>query len=171
MLKKTILEKLFIAIQFSKLGRKVDNWFSRRRNKAIVKELPFLRPLKWDGTIDTDYDYTWTHLDNFPRGWCKVVLKHLMQVKDVLVKYNQLDKMIIVESKEKWGEARIYYSGIENSDCYDEIDEIINHMTTETGKTCCNCGKKAKYQTRGWILPFCDKCIKRTTGRYAKIDD
>lgn len=171
MIKKTIFEKLFIRIQFSKLGRKVDEWFRRRRNKKLLAKLPFLRPLKYDGAVDTDYDYTWTHLDNFPRGWRNVIVKYLMQVKNVLVKYNQLNKLIIVDSKEKWGEARIYYSGLDNNDCYDEIDEIFNRMSAESGKTCCVCGRKAEYQTLGWILPFCGKCIKRTVGRNRKIED
>lgn len=171
MIRKTIVEKALIRLLYSKLGKVVNNWFRRRRNKKLLEELPFLRPLNWDGSVDTSYDYTWTHLDNFPRGWHKLIVKYLREVKSVLVRYGQLDKLIIVESKEKWGEARIYYSGLDNADCYDEIDEIFNRMSAESGKTCCVCGRKAEYQTLGWILPFCEKCIKRTSGRNRKIEN
>ena len=171
MIKPTIIEKILARLQYSTIGRKVELWFRRRRNKKLVEELPFLRPLNYDGSVDTTYDYDWTQLDHFPNGWRKLIIKHLKAVKEVLVKYGQMDKLIIVESKEKWGEARIYYSGLDNADCYDEIDEIFNRMSAESGKTCCVCGKKAEYQTIGWILPFCGKCIKRTTGRNRKIEN
>lgn len=170
MIKLSFFNRLVGRLRYSKVGRKLEDWFRRRRNRRLVSELPFLRPLDWNGVPDPNYDYTWTHLDNFPNGWRKTIEQHLYAIRDILVKYNQLEKFIIVESKEKWGAARIYYAGIDNNECDDLIDGILTEMTEKTAEICCRCGKKAVYQTTGWILPFCSKCIKKTTGRHRTIE-
>lgn len=53
---------------------------SIEENKNLIEHYPFLLP--WDGWNDTvreDYDYSYTELDEMPRGWRKAFGEMMME--------------------------------------------------------------------------------------------
>ena len=41
----------------------------------------------------------------------------------------------------------------------EEVDKIINKYEYISYRTCIKCGRTAEYITKGWITPYCEKCI------------
>lgn len=82
-------------------------------NKALIRKYPFLLPRnRFTDEIPKNYDYSYTELDDLPRGWriafgediCKMIKKEL-------VKYDALDSYKITQIKEKFGSLRWYDTG------------------------------------------------------------
>ena len=107
----------------------------------------------------------YTELDALDKGWriafgddiCK-------EIKAALFKsggYKALFRYRITQIKEKWGQLEWYCNY-----CPKEVDDIISKYQKISRRTCIVCGKPAKWQSSGWIAPFCDDCIKDT--KYAK---
>ena len=135
--------------------------FKKLKNRYLVWRFPYLRPRRYDGSIIKEYNYDYTDLDCFPDGWRDVIIKYCKRLNVVLKKYKQLDNFFITDAKEKWGSARIYYSGVSSNECREIIDKLLWQMESETWHTCNGCGKKATYSSIGYVLPFCDKCMKQ----------
>lgn len=73
-------------------------------NMELVKEYPWLCPKRTeDGSICTDYDYSWTILDNLPQGWRIFILGMCKRIKGILEELNLVDKYMVPEAKEKYG--------------------------------------------------------------------
>lgn len=98
--------------------------------------------------------------NNVDKGWRELVYNMFKEIKDILVKYDCVDKFVIHQLKEKYAGLRLYYGGELPRDCFLEIDEIVNKYEDESYETCIVCGNKAKYYTKGYILPYCKKCVK-----------
>ena len=131
------------------------------RNRLLVWRFPFLEPRSVDGDRIADYDFSYTLLDSYPAGWRRVIVRHLRRIKSLLKRYGELDNFRVTDAKEKYGEARLYCSGVSDDECDRKLDELIWDMESDTGHTCCECGRPAKYVTQGYILPFCRKCIMK----------
>ena len=131
------------------------------RNRWLVWRFPFLEPRSVDGDRIADYDFSYTLLDSYPAGWRRVIVRHLRRIKSLLKRYGELDNFRVTDAKEKYGEARLYCSGVSSEECDRQLDELIWDMESDTGHTCCECGRPAKYVTQGYILPFCRKCIMK----------
>lgn len=131
------------------------------RNRWLVWRFPFLEPRSVDGDRIADYDFSYTLLDSYPAGWRRVIVRHLRRIKSLLKRYGELDNFRVTDAKEKYGEARLYCSGVSGDECDRKLDELIWDMESDTGHTCCECGRPAKYVTQGYILPFCRKCIMK----------
>jgi len=127
------------------------------RNRRIVAKYPFLKCY----SADPD-DFSWTQLDYLPVGWRRVVLDYMKRLRDILVKHNELYNFKIVEVKEKWGVACIYHAGLYSGECDNEVDVLMAELSRETSKICCYCGKPATVHSVGYILPFCDRCARKT---------
>ena len=119
-----------------------------------VMEWFYNYPLQWIHCIPT-----YTELDALDKGWrkafgiriCKDIKRSLLKVggKKALKKYR------ILQIKEKYGYLHWYDSGGN-----DEImREIIPKYEDESLHTCIHCGKLATKMSKGWISPYCDKCI------------
>lgn len=131
------------------------------RNRWLVWRFPFLEPRSVDGDRIEGYDFSYTLLDSYPDGWRRVIVRHLRRIKSLLKRYGELDNFHVTDAKEKYGEARLYCSGVSDDECDRKLDELIWDMESDTGHTCCECGRPAKYVTQGYILPFCRKCIMK----------
>ena len=59
----------------------------------------------------------------------------------------------ITQIKEKWGHLCVYTNGES-----EQFRKIVSKYTQKSKYTCINCGAKARWITRGWISPICDKC-------------
>lgn len=109
-------------------------------------------PLQWIHCIPT-----FTELDSMPIGWRKAFgIQICKEIKAELKKIKYLRKYRIMQIKEKYGSLRWYDSG--NNE---EIQNIINKYEEISSRTCINCGKPAKYISRGWISPYCENCIDK----------
>ena len=82
--------------------------------KELINNYPFLMPRNvWTDEIPKDYNYTYCLFkDEIPQGWWKFFgLAYLDDLKEVLEKYNFLDKFRFLQVKEKFGELRAYNGG------------------------------------------------------------
>lgn len=141
-----------------KIKEKINSF----KNKRIVKKYPFFLPYNvWTGELDKNYDYSYTYLDTIPTGWRKNALKCAKELVKLYKENGHLDylknKYRISQLKEKFGEMRWYDFGAPK-EIYDEHLAIIRKYEGRSAFICCDCGRKAEYLSRGYILPFCDKC-------------
>ena len=128
-----------------------------KENKKLIEELPFLKPTDWLGNDLEDYDYSFTLLDEAPKGWRNLQIRFFREIKPLLVKANYLDKYRILQSKEKWGGWRLYDGGLPK-EIFEEYNKILQRYEFESEETCIFCGNKAKMTYVGWICPICEKC-------------
>lgn len=62
----------------------------------------------------------------------------------------------IIQIKEKWG--HLHFSTNWNTE---KIRHIIDKYEEISAHTCIECSAPAKYQTQGYVLPFCEKCCPK----------
>ena len=88
-----------------------------RKNKELCERFPFLIPwhrftgerfvqLDRHGKMKAVHDYNWsyTDLDSMPDGWRKAFgMKMCEEIREELIKWNDLDRWQIIEMKEKYG--------------------------------------------------------------------
>ena len=109
-------------------------------------------PLQWIHCIPT-----FTELDSMPIGWRKAFgIQMCKEIKAELKKIKHLKKYRIMQIKEKYGSLRWYDSGNNI-----EIQNIIDKYEEISARTCIDCGKPAKYISKGWISPYCENCIDK----------
>ena len=129
-----------------------------KENKKLIKKYPFLIPKNvWTGEIVDNYDYSWTLLDEVPKGWrISIMPLFLPELKDELVKFNYLDKYFITQIKEKFGELRWYDAGFPADSNIDDLVEIYSYLS---GNICIECGKPdVPIVQDWWISPYCENC-------------
>ena len=121
-------------------------------NKELIEEYPFL---KLKDNLDDMMTYTW--LDDMPIGW-RVAFGEQMckEIKEELLKHNELDSYEIVDIKEKFGGLRWY----DNSNL-PGLQVIIAKYAVLSETTCIVCGKPAEWVSTGWISPYCDDCATK----------
>ena len=135
----------------------------QNRNRDLVERYPFLVPRNWrTGEIVSDYDYSYTMLDDMPIGWRKAFgLLIVDDIAAVLKKADYLDKYRVIQIKEKFGGLRWYDDGVPREIC-DEMDEIIDKYEHLSLWTCIDCGRfPAQFMSTGWISPYCEQCASK----------
>ena len=133
---------------------------SIEENKKLVAQMPFLKPLcRRNGKTLDEYDYSYTELDaaEIPRGWNALFYNYCLEITPILAKANELNDFSFLQVKEKWGELRIYYSGV-NHEVAVKIDAVEKKYVEMSKKTCCLCGKTGKMTYDGWVCPYCKEC-------------
>lgn len=148
---------------------------TRQENRELCERYPFLIPWnRWSGKLITDcangedgywtgnptahpkYNYEYTELDNMPDGWRKAFgIMMCEELRDELIRVDDLDRWRILELKEKYGMLRLYDNGHKADS---KIGDIINKYEQISERRCVVCGKPATRVTTGWISPFCDAC-------------
>lgn len=123
-------------------------------NEELIERYPFLKPRNvWTDKIIEDADCTL--LDDMPDGWRKAFGEQMCEeIREVLIKYDYLDKYRIMQIKEKFGQLRWYDNGAPR-----EVFDIIDKYEKISERTCIICGQPATLISKGWISPFCD-CVK-----------
>lgn len=100
-----------------------------------------------------------TELDALEPGWRKAFgLQICEEIKQALLKKGgrkMLNNYRIDQIKEKWGYLHWY-----DHNSIPEVENIIHKYKYISEHTCINCGRPAKYMSKGWISPFCEYCIK-----------
>lgn len=134
----------------------------KQKNKELLKKYPWLTPYYvYTNELPEDYDYSYTWMDDIPLGWKKAFGDQMVEELGVLLeKYNYQDKYKLCQIKEKYGGLRWYDEGFP-SEGYDEYSEWLDKYEELSFKTCIECGKPAKYFTKGWIMPICEDCAKK----------
>lgn len=105
--------------------------------------------------------YKYTEYDVIEIGWRKAFGK---QLSDEIKKagkesrkrlgYRSWKKLFQVEQiKEKYGELRMYVSTTK------EIQQVLDKYELLSIGYCFNCGKPARYRSRGWIEYYCKDCM------------
>lgn len=137
-------------------------------NKQLIKKYPFLLPhSRWTGEVPSDYDYSYTELDDMPDGWRKAFGEQMCdEIEKELEKHNLQEKYRIAQIKEKYGTLRWYDFGATEK----ILKEIIPKYEKLSAHTCINCGKPATKVTLGWISPYCDDCCPKR-GRSVPVED
>lgn len=132
-----------------------------KKNKKLIKEFPFLRVrVNRFGKVPTNYDYTYTELDDMPTAWRESFgIEMCEKIKKCLLKADYLDKYVITQIKEKYGTLRWYDYGVPKT-ISDEFSDIINYYEDKSMLVCIETGKPTKYITTGWISYISEDCFK-----------
>lgn len=141
-------------------NRKIKNFFKYTLSKPLkclfnvfyFMRYPFLQPTNvWTGKRYWD----WNEFNHLPEGWRKAFGKQLRNdLRKALIKDGILHDFHFTQIKEKWGELCLYNSGTGP-----ESDYVINHYQELSKCYCINCGKPARYCTRGWVEYLCEDCF------------
>lgn len=133
----------------------------KQENKELLEKYPWLYPVsEYTSKPLEDYDYSFTWMDDIPLGWNIAFGKQMVEELGALLeKYNYQGEYSICQIKEKFGGLRWYDNGFP-TEGYEEYKEWLDKYEELSFKTCIDCGKPAKYFTRGWITPICEDCAK-----------
>lgn len=137
------------------------------KNKELCDKYPFLIPRNDEnGKEIENYDYSYTLLDDVPKGWRKLFLQMCDDLKAALIKCNYLYDYRFVQIKEKWGELVCYDNGAP-CDTYD----IISKYNYLSQYVCISCGStRAREYSNGWVWPYCRKCFKKSFPKIKEKD-
>lgn len=104
-----------------------------------------------------------------PEGWVSAFGQDLCDdLLNALGKYQ--NDFVIEQLKDKYGEMRLYFHWrdieypLQIADELWEVSalvqDIIEHYTKLSSKTCVRCGTHAPLRTiNGWVEPLCDSCL------------
>lgn len=131
----------------------------RWNNFKLWWKYPFIRPRSIYGDKYCGQFFKYTLLDLIPDGWNKVFgISFCKDLKKVLDTYDKGTRKSfrIYDIKEKYGSLRIscnWYTP--------EINNVIHKYEKLSQKTCIHCGHKAKWLSKGYVLPYCNDCMKK----------
>lgn len=142
------------------MNKRIKKKQIRLKNKKLCKRYPFLIPRnRWTGKIVDNYNYDWTELDCMPNGWRRAFGKQFMEeLRKECIKYNYLDKLRIMEIKEKFSGLRFYVEPVPKNS---KIFEIIDKYENLSYNYCMICGKEGKLYNDGWMTTLCETHAKK----------
>jgi hypothetical protein len=134
------------------------NALTSEQRKELIKVYPYLMPRNvWTDEIASDYNYDHIRGEfELPPGWERLFLLYCMHLKPILVKHNYVDKFRFTQIKEKYGRLRMYDNGSPTEG--HNLESVFGAMS---GCICEYCGKKAAYETHGWIEVLCKEHITK----------
>ena len=89
-------------------------------------------------------------------GWYSVIDELCSEIAKILTPQQQ-EELYILQIKEKYGELRFYFGGV---DC-DLLDDMIEDATMKSLHTCEVCGKEGTLrEDRYWMQTLCDEHSK-----------
>ena len=134
----------------------------RIRNFFFLMRYPFMKQHnRWTGKFS---GYAFTEYDSIPVGWRKAFGKQLLEdIKKAgkasrkrIGKHLSWRKMLTWwDIKEKWGTLRLYASATK------EIQDVLFKYEALSEGYCINCGKPARYCTKGWVSYLCEDCYDK----------
>jgi len=143
----------------------------RATNKELIKKYPYLLPRNvWTDKVVEDYDYSWTHLDDFPTGWriafSEMFLDELNHVLDFYGPEKKYD-LRIYQIKEKYGSFRFYTNWLN-----EWADNVVEKYSALSENICVICGKPdVPSIDDGWICPYCEPCWRRNTWSHHEYEE
>ena len=129
---------------------------TREDYQSLIDYFPFLYPRNvWTDKPIEDYEYDWClGVDELPEGWQRLFLLYCKHMRKELILHEFLDKFRFSQIKEKYGEMRLYNNGVPKDSVCSDLEYIYMHLSTYV---CQDCGKPAKYESRGWIAQECEE--------------
>ena len=130
----------------------------RWKNFKLWWKYPFIRPRTADKDKYCSKFFSYTLLDSMPEGWLKRFGVELCEdLKKALAKGDRNIKKSfrIYEIKEKYGYLKItcnWYTA--------PITDVLRKYEKLSRKTCIHCGHRAKWLSKGYVLPYCNDCMK-----------
>lgn len=141
---------------------------SEDHKRWLLMEYPWLNMSESEAIYYLDNtDEVYTYIDCAPEGWAKLCEDLCAELKAFLDR-NNIKDYSICQVKEKYGELRWYDNGVPEEHL-DEYRAIIRKYTELSYNTCVDCGAPATKVSRGYILPFCDKCAEKVGGKFEDI--
>lgn len=127
-------------------------------NKKLIKDYPWLLPRnRWTDKVVEDYDYSYTELDDLPKGWKDLAINLCKEIKPILEKINYVNDFRIAQWKEKYGSLQLYYNAIPTT-IIDELEDIISKYEKLSKEKCVVCGEKGEIDYNAyWLEPLCQK--------------
>ena len=134
------------------------------KNFFFFMKYPFWKCYsRWD---DKFMGYGYSEYNLIPKGWKIAFGKQLSEdIKKAgkesrrRLGYHSWKKLITWQDiKEKYGELRLY------AEATDEITHVLERYELLSLGYCVNCGKPARYKTRGWIEYYCEDCFISNLG-------
>lgn len=136
------------------------------KNKKLIKQYYWLMPRNvWSGKLLSDYDYTFINW-GWSEGWDKAFGNLFMKELGEEIKRIGQTNFMILDIKEKYGQARCYTSGTSA-----KAHDIIYKYEALSENICYFCGKPDVPMTNmGWILPMCRDCYEKHWRRGSKFE-
>lgn len=138
----------------------------------LLRRYPFLRDSDPDSYLAAED--TWA--DNLPTGWRQGFIGVCESISLALADFNIDSKYFsFAQVKEKYGYARLHWDlRIEcDEDVRDILDKrieaVVSVFENETRKMCADCGKKATFASKVYILPYCRCCADAWLERYRVV--
>lgn len=119
------------------------------------------------GTKNFFVKYAFTWYDDVPKGWQKAfgkqLSKELLKVGKAELKrlsaegkkVGWADILTFEQIKEKWGELCLYASATS------ALQDVLQKYETLSQGYCINCGRPARYVSKGWVEFYCEKCFDK----------
>ncbi len=138
----------------------------------LLRKYPFLIITGYNGKSiypkrDLPNHNYYTYWDN--TGWKDIWKKFLHKIFEVYDKLSDQEKSLVMfyDIKEKWGKLRV---DLAYPSTHIEFNDIITQVELLSEVTCIKCGKIPKdskgdpiiWNTKGYIVPFCKKCAKKS---------
>ena len=129
------------------------------KNFFFLLRYPFYKVYnRWTGKF---MGYSYTEYDSIDIGWRKAFGK---QLSDEIKKAGEESRKRLgyrswknllqwSQIKEKYGELRMYASATS------EIQKVLDKYELLSIGYCFNCGKPARYMSKGWIEYYCEDCM------------
>lgn len=158
------------------MNKRIKKKKQKQKNKQLCERYPFLIPHnRWTDKVPSNYNYDYTELINFPNGWFKAFgIDMLEELRAECIKFNYLNKLRIMDIKEKYGGLRFYVGPIPKDS---KIFDIINKYEEMSYHYCMICGRPAETVNNcGWLETICESCqsvinnrIKQWNNKQEKI--
>lgn len=139
---------------------------TKEQRKELIKVYPYLLPRNvWTDKVAEDYDYDHIRGEwEIPPGWQRLFLLYCMHLKPLLIRAHYVDKFRFTQIKEKYGRIRMYDNGSPT-----EVHNLESIFGVLSGCICEVCGKKAHYETHGWIDVYCKEHIKNSVYKKHRV--
>ena len=117
----------------------------------ICLRFPFLKYY-----CDTPF-YEFCYWGQIDKGWRKAFgWQMCKELRAAAKRHGVLKTFRFIDVKQKYG-----YLDITVNSAPEEIFDILSKYDYISIRTCINCGRRAKYVTRAWVLPYCEDCLPK----------
>lgn len=151
--------------------------FRRIKNYFFCLKYPIWKFINWS-TGKPDYSTTW--YTSIPEGWRKAFGKQLSKDLMVALKqtkkwyYRKYNKKLKTKDALKWADIKEKYGSLrlDASMAYDKFFErVFDKYELLSIGYCIDCGKPARYRTRGWIEYYCKDCFTSHRALHLRPED
>ena len=120
----------------------------------LVERYPYLLPRNvFTDKLPDDYAYDRILHTEIPKGWNRLFLQMCEDIRQPLIDDDYLDKFRFTQVKEKYNRLECYNRGAS-----EEVNTILEKYMVLSRYVCTKCGRRARYETQGYIASYCKPC-------------